>query len=77
MSAARQGPIGTNTVHFTGAGFVPDIGSILADVQGEPDLFAELARLFHRFYIWNESHPQAVGERITQGCNELIGFTIV
>ena len=64
MYTARQRPIGTDTVHFAGAGFVPDIGSILADVQGEPDLLTEFTRLSHRFHIRNESHPQAICQRI-------------
>ncbi len=36
MYTARQWPIGTNTVYFIGAGFVPDIGSILNEFE---DLF--------------------------------------
>ena len=77
MSAAHQWPIGTDTVYFIGAGFVPDIRSILADVQGEPDLLTEFPSLLHRFRIRNEAHPQAVSERIIQGCGELVGFITI
>ena len=77
MYTALQRPIGTNTVYFAGAGFVPGVRSVFTDVQGEPDLLTELTSLIHRFHVWNESHPQAICQRITQGCGEMIGFTII
>jgi len=42
MSSALQRPIGANAVHLAGAGFVPDVGVVLADLQAEPDLLVEL-----------------------------------
>ena len=77
MLTALQRPIGTNSVHFDGAGFVPDVRLLRTDVQGEPNLFTELMSLFHRFRIRNEMHPQAVCEWILQCCGKLIGFTVI
>ena len=66
MQPTLQWPIGADAIHLTGAGLVPNVNTFCANMEAEPDLFAQLARMCHFVATGDEADPQSIGQRVLQ-----------
>ena len=73
MQSAFQRPIGTNTVHLAGAGLVPDVGTVVADVQTQPDLLTLGVGPAHLIPGWDKRNPDAIRQRLLQSPCKFVG----